>query len=124
MGEAVVLEEAVDPVGLAVGAVGLHLGDYLVGPHRGEAVHFTGLVVPADIVLGVEELGKTEEEILLQGMRALYADVMLGQGSAMTRLSENDYHECLKRARENSKNPEAILRQEETQKRAVLWDSL
>ena len=57
-------------------------------------------------------------------MRALYADVMLGQGSAMTRLSENDYHECLKRARENSKNPEAILRQEETQKRAVLWDSL
>lgn len=72
----------------------------------------------------VEELGKTEEEILLQGMRALYADVMLGQGSAMTRLSENDYHECLKRARENSKNPEAILRQEETQKRAVLWDSL
>ena len=72
----------------------------------------------------VEELGKTEEEILLQGMRALYADVMLGQGSAMTRLSENDYHECLKRARENSKNPEAILRQEETQIRAVLWDSL
>ena len=72
----------------------------------------------------VEELGKTEEEILLQGMRALYADVMLGQGSAMTRLSENDYHECLKRARENSKNPEAILRQKETQKRAVLWDSL
>ena len=72
----------------------------------------------------VEELGKTEEEILLQGMRALYADVMLGQGSAMTRLSENDYHECLKRARENSKNPEAILRQEEMQKRAVLWDSL
>ena len=72
----------------------------------------------------VEELGKTEEEILLQGMRALYADVMLGQGSAMTRLSENDYHECLKRARENSTNPEAILRQEETQKRAVLWDSL
>lgn len=72
----------------------------------------------------VEELGKTEEEILLQGMRALYADVMLGQGSAMTRLSENDYHECLKRARENSKNPEAILWKEETQKRAVLWDSL
>ena len=72
----------------------------------------------------VEELGKTEEEILLQGMRALYADVMLGQGSAMTRLSENDYHECLKRFRENSKNPEAILRQEETQIRAVLWDSL
>lgn len=72
----------------------------------------------------VKELGKTEEEILLQGMRALYADVMLGQGSAMTRLSENDYHECLKRARENSKNPKAILWKEETQKRAVLWDSL
>lgn len=72
----------------------------------------------------VEELGKTEEEILLQGMRALYADVMLGQGSAMTRLSENDYHECLKRARENSKNPEAILWKEETHQRAVLWDSL
>ena len=72
----------------------------------------------------VRELGKTEEEILAQGVRALYGDIMLGQGSAMTRLSENDYHECLKRARENSKNPEAILRQEETQKRAVLWDSL
>lgn len=42
----------------------------------------------------------------------------------MTRLSENDYHECLKRARENSKNPEAILWKEETQKRAILWDSL
>ena len=62
--------------------------------------------------------------MLLQGMRARYADVMLGQGSAMTRLSENDYHEYLKRARENSKNPEAILWKEETQKRAVLWDSL
>lgn len=42
----------------------------------------------------------------------------------MTHLSENDYHECLKRFRENSKNPEVILRQEETQIRAVLWDSL
>lgn len=29
----------------------------------------------------VRELGKTEEEILAQGVRALYADVMLGQGS-------------------------------------------
>ena len=72
----------------------------------------------------VRELGKTEEEILAQGVRALYGDIMLGQGSAMTRLSENDYHECLKRARENSKNPKAILWKEETQKRAVLWDSL
>ena len=40
----------------------------------------------------VRELGKTEEEILAQGVRALYGDIMLGQGSAMTRLSENDYH--------------------------------
>ena len=72
----------------------------------------------------VRELGKTEEEILAQGVRALYGDIMLGQGSAMTRLSENDYHECLKRFRENSKNPEAILWQEETQKRAILWDGL
>ena len=72
----------------------------------------------------VRELGKTEEEILAQGVRALYGDIMLGQGSAMTRLSENDYHEYLKRFRENSKNPEAIHWKEETQKRAVLWDSL
>lgn len=72
----------------------------------------------------VRELGTTEEEILAQGVRALYGDIMLGQGSAMTRLSENDYHECLKRFQENSKYPEAILRQEETQIRAVLWDSL
>ena len=72
----------------------------------------------------VRELGKTEEEILAQGVRALYGDIMLGQGSAMTRLSENDYHEYLKRFRENSKNPEAILWKEETQKRAILWDSL
>ena len=38
----------------------------------------------------VRELGKTEEEILAQGLRALYADVMLGRN--MARFSADDFH--------------------------------
>ena len=87
VGEAVVLEEQVHPVRFAVGSVGLHLGDHLVGPHGSEPVHFAGFVVPADVVLGVEEFGK--RGVRGEGHRTVVGDLRGAFRTAFGR-DEND----------------------------------
>lgn len=69
----------------------------------------------------VRELGKSEGEILAQGMRALYADVMLGRN--MARLSADDFHACLKQLREKAGEQKALPRREEPREEtASLWE--
>lgn len=69
----------------------------------------------------VRELGKSEGEILAQGMRALYADVMLGRN--MARLSADDFHACLEQLREKAKEPKTVSRREEPREESgSLWE--
>lgn len=72
----------------------------------------------------VQELGKTEEEILAQGMRALYADVMLGRN--MARLSADDFHACLKQLEEKAKTParREEPREEPREETGTLWEGI
>ncbi len=69
----------------------------------------------------VRELGKTEEEILAQGLRALYADVMLGRN--MARFSADDFHACLKQLEKKAKEPQLLRRSiEPREESGSLWE--
>lgn len=69
----------------------------------------------------VRELGKTEEEILAQGLRALYADVMLGRN--MARFSADDFHACLKQLEKKAKEPQPLRRSiEPREESGSLWE--
>ena len=69
----------------------------------------------------VRELGKTEEEILAQGLRALYADVMLGRN--MARFSADDFHACLKQLEKKAKEPQPLCRSiEPREESGSLWE--